>query len=87
MPSGAEVVMAGRRGIPHIAVDSCKGCALCVSVCPESVLTIDDARVNLKGYYPVSVEAVENCIACLSCALICPDVVFTIERVVDRQEG
>ena len=79
-----EAGMAGRRGIPHIAVDSCKGCGLCVSVCLESVLTIDAARVNRKGYYPVSVEAAEKCIACLSCALICPDVVFTIERVVDH---
>ena len=71
--------MAGRRGIPHIAVDSCKGCGLCVSVCPETVLTIDESYVNLKGYYPVAVESVENCLGCLSCALICPDVCFTIE--------
>jgi len=79
-----EAGMAGRRGIPHIAVDSCKGCGLCISVCPESILTIDAARVNLKGYYPVSVETVENCMACLNCALICPDVAITIERIVDQ---
>lgn len=76
--------MAGRRGIPHVAVDSCKGCGLCVSVCPEAVLTIDDSQVNLKGYYPVAVESVENCIGCLSCALICPDVIFTIELLDDQ---
>ena len=76
--------MAGKRGIPHIAVDSCKGCGLCVSVCPEAVLTIDESRVNLKGYYPVAVDSVENCIGCLSCALICPDVTFTIELLDDQ---
>jgi len=76
--------MAGRRGILHIAVDSCKGCGLCVSVCPEAVLTIDESHVNLKGYYPVAVESEENCIACLSCALICPDCIFTIELLEDR---
>ncbi len=76
--------MAGKRGIPHIAVDSCKGCGLCVSVCPEAVLTIDESHVNLKGYYPVTVESVENCIGCLSCALICPDVTFTIELLDDQ---
>lgn len=73
--------MAGRRAIPHIAVDSCKGCGLCVSVCPESVLAIDAAHINLKGYYPVYAESAESCIGCLSCALICPDVAFTIEKI------
>ncbi|MBT8345556.1 MAG: 4Fe-4S binding protein [Desulfofustis sp.] len=76
--------MADRRGIPHIAVESCKGCGLCVSVCPEAVLSIDESRVNLKGYYPVTVESGESCIGCLSCALICPDVTFTIELLDDR---
>ena len=75
--------MAGKRGIPHIAVDSCKGCGLCVSVCPEAVLAIDTARVNLQGYYPAAVDAADKCLGCLSCALICPDVAFTIELVED----
>lgn len=75
--------MAGKTTIPHIAVDICKGCGLCVSVCPESVLAIDTSRVNSKGYYPAFTETVENCNGCLSCALICPDLAFTIERIVD----
>ena len=58
-----------------------------MSVCPENVLAIETAQVNLKGYFPVSVTAEEDCIGCLSCALICPDVVFTIERIADHQEG
>jgi 2-oxoglutarate ferredoxin oxidoreductase subunit delta len=76
--------MAGRQGIPHIAVDSCKGCGLCVSVCPEGVLIIDESSLNIKGYNPAAVVSVENCIGCLSCALICPDVSFTIELLDDR---
>ena len=78
--------MAGKRGIPHIAVDSCKGCGLCVSVCPESVLSIDTAGVNLLGYYPATVDSGEKCQGCLSCALICPDVAFTIE-LVEKSSG
>ena len=76
--------MADKRAMPHIAVDSCKGCGLCVSVCPEAVLSLDDSHVNPKGYYPVMVESGESCIGCLSCALICPDVIFTIELLDDR---
>lgn len=70
----------------QVAADRCKGCGLCVSVCPESTLALSTDRVNSKGYYPVMVEGDDTCIGCLSCALICPDVIFTIERLVDREE-
>ncbi len=81
-----EVIMAGRKGIPHIAVEYCKGCGLCVSVCPESVLAANGAAINSQGYRPVSVKAGESCKACLSCALICPDIAITIERVARQKE-
>lgn len=73
--------MAGTKGIPHIAVDRCKGCGLCVAVCPQSILAISDGAVNAKGYQPAVVTEPEKCIGCCSCALICPDVVITVERV------
>ncbi len=83
-----EAIMAGKKkGIPHIAVDTCKGCGLCVSVCPGSVLRMNTAVVNAKGYNPVVVEAVEKCIACISCALICPDVAISIEQIAGKPEG
>lgn len=79
--------MASAKGIPYIATDSCKGCGLCVFVCPESVLAIDSTAVNRKGYHPATVEAADRCIACISCALMCPDVAITIERFSKRKEG
>lgn len=79
--------MAGKRGIPHIAVDRCKGCGLCVSVCPQSILVINGTGVNAKGYQPAQVTEPEKCICCLSCGLICPDVVISIERLVPSKEG
>ena len=36
-----------------IAVDRCKGCGLCVDVCPKHVLELDVAIVNALGYHPV----------------------------------
>lgn len=79
--------MAGKKGIPHIAIDSCKGCGLCVSVCPGAVLAIDGSRVNVKGYNPAYAQSPDKCIGCTSCALICPDVVITIKSVVKEKEG
>ncbi|SHO47550.1 4Fe-4S dicluster domain-containing protein [Desulfopila aestuarii] len=78
--------MAGIQGIPHIAVDRCKGCGLCVSVCPQSVLAISDGAVNVKGYQPAIVAEPERCIGCTSCALICPDVVISVERIPVKKE-
>ncbi len=79
--------MAGQKGVPHIAVDRCKGCGLCVSVCPQSILVISGGGVNVKGYQPVSVTEVDKCIGCTNCGLICPDVVITIERVPVKREA
>ena len=32
--------------------DRCKGCGLCVSVCPKQVLELNKAKLNRKGYNP-----------------------------------
>lgn len=59
----------------------CKGCGLCVSVCPAGVLELDLHRTNSVGYTPSSVVRIENCIGCTSCARMCPDVAIRIERL------
>lgn len=30
----------------------CKGCGLCVSVCPKSVLALSTTKINPAGYNP-----------------------------------
>jgi 2-oxoglutarate ferredoxin oxidoreductase subunit delta len=57
--------------------DRCKGCGLCVAVCPKKVLLISD-EINDKGYFPVYQAHPENCIFCATCCIMCPDVVITI---------
>ena len=32
-----------------IRKDRCKGCELCISVCPKHILAIDDTEVNING--------------------------------------
>lgn len=58
----------------------CKGCALCVSVCPVKILGIDTTKINKKGYHPSTVKEPEKCIGCANCATMCPDLVITVER-------
>ena len=62
------------------AEDLCKGCELCIFVCPTKVLKIDTSRVNRRGYYPAIVYNLAECSGCGSCAKICPDSVITVRR-------
>jgi 2-oxoglutarate ferredoxin oxidoreductase subunit delta len=65
------------RATVAIAVEGCKGCALCVPVCPPRVLVMSEA-VNAKGYrYP---ELRDGCTGCELCAKICPDYCFVVYR-------
>jgi 2-oxoglutarate ferredoxin oxidoreductase subunit delta len=60
--------------------DLCKGCNLCVTVCPTDVIALDNVSLNAKGYHPAGVANADKCIACMNCALICPDLVITVEK-------
>lgn len=60
--------------------EKCKGCGLCVSVCPKHILRSSDTRINRRGYYPAEITDQEKCIACAFCATICPDCVIKVEK-------
>ena len=75
----ADLDMA--KGRVTISTDCCKGCNLCVSVCPVNILELSKANVNAIGYYPAVVVEPERCIGCMFCALICPDVCIEVERL------
>jgi len=64
--------------------DRCKGCGLCVTVCPKKVLEITD-QVNTKGYFPVFQARPDDCIYCSACCIMCPDVAITITRTADEK--
>ena len=71
------------RGRITVDEELCKGCYLCISVCPNEVIFISD-RLNQQGYYPVEFKENEKdgkrCIACIMCATICPDVAIEVYR-------
>jgi len=58
----------------------CKGCGLCISVCPKKILILDKTQLNKKGYHPAAVTNIDDCIACAMCATICPDCVIKVEK-------
>lgn len=57
----------------------CKGCELCLNVCPKKILKKAD-KINVLGYKPVEITNQDECIGCASCAIICPDAVISIEK-------
>jgi len=52
--------------------DKCKGCLLCISVCPKGLISVDN-KLNPKGVKPVKFKESDECIGCMMCAVICPD--------------
>lgn len=70
--------MATTRAPRLFAVDVntiyCKGCEICVQVCPKDILVINDRQKAV-------VQNVESCTGCLSCEIYCPDFAITVEEV------
>jgi 2-oxoglutarate ferredoxin oxidoreductase subunit delta len=62
------VGMAGRIVIDR---ERCKGCGLCVTVCPKNNIAIA-AESNKNGYFPAQARDA-GCTACAQCAVICPE--------------
>ena len=59
--------------------DRCKGCGLCIGLCPKHILALDSAA-NEKGYSPASCTDEGACVGCATCAKICPDSVISIYK-------
>ena len=63
--------------------DRCKGCGLCVTVCPKNVLALSE-EVNSKGYFPAYRARPDDCIYCALCCVMCPDVAIQISETVEE---
>lgn len=68
--------------MPKVVIEEniCKGCGLCVSVCPKKILELSKDKINLKGYSPCECINQAECITCTFCATICPDCAITINE-------
>ncbi len=59
--------------------DWCKGCYLCIDVCPVAGIFTTGGEIGPKGFKPVRVDP-EGCTGCMLCELLCPDLAITVER-------
>ncbi len=72
-----------KRGRIIIDREICKGCLLCVSVCPMELIKVSN-DTNDKGYYPAEFMELNSedpkCTGCCACATICPDIAIEVYR-------
>lgn len=54
----------------------CKGCGLCVNVCPRKVLILSQ-NVNKNGFHFPEPDS-KLCSGCKQCAIICPEAAIEI---------
>jgi 2-oxoglutarate ferredoxin oxidoreductase subunit delta len=69
------------RGQVYLILERCKGCNLCVELCPQQVLEVSP-ETNAKGYhYPqLKADSDHHCVNCEFCAMICPEfAIYTVE--------
>lgn len=67
------------RGPVRIVINAnwCKGCYICVSVCPRDVLAIDRSEWT-GSFHPIVVAHAEHCTVCRNCELLCPDLAIEV---------
>ena len=67
--------------MPKIKInkDKCKGCLLCMSVCPKGAIETEK-DLNRLGYKAAKFKDGKECAGCAMCAIICPDSCIEIYR-------
>ena len=50
----------------------CKGCHLCINVCPKKCLILASQRCKF-GTHMAELDKSKKCIECGNCYLVCPD--------------
>ncbi len=57
----------------------CKGCLICVDVCPTKALKASH-EISVKGYTLPMGSDMKRCKNCRLCELMCPDFAIAIEK-------
>ncbi len=62
----------------RVLTQYCKGCGLCVPVCPKKILELSTA-VNQRGLRIAQVHEEIACTGCGFCASMCPDAALEVD--------
>lgn len=65
----------------EINQDWCKGCYICLAVCPVDDIFCMELGVGEKGFIPIYVENLETCTGCKLCELLCPDLAIVVQNI------
>lgn len=75
------------KGRIEIDETICKGCGLCVTVCPKGLISMSHERFTPKGYRPAElIDPAGDCTGCAICSVICPDAAITVYRWVPKRK-
>ncbi len=69
------------QGQVYLIPERCKGCDICIELCPLNVLQVSQST-NKKGYhFPEIAPGMESaCVHCEFCMMVCPEfAIFTAE--------
>lgn len=71
-----------------ITVDKacCKGCGICINVCPKKVFVMSKAR-NKYGTNLPEAKSPEGCALCRLCEKMCPDGAIDVKKEENKKEN
>ncbi len=76
----AYIVGKKKNRVLAIDRDTCKGCKVCISVCPVQALFMSSIKSSRGYYYPMETG---DCTACKKCVEKCPNFAISLHKLKD----
>ena len=73
-----ELKVKSKNYLLEINQGWCKGCYICLDVCPVEGIFHIQQEVGDKGFREVGVNNLDRCTGCMLCELLCPDLAIVV---------